>query len=100
MEPHEIRSQSFEAQTTWQLDAMTPVHAANQFMIQSGPETDTNGLPKNFYIRVGHVSPPVMVEPPKPGQKIELPVGILGSYFVTREELGKLKDLLTQVLGE
>lgn len=100
MERHDIRSQSFEAQTTWQLDAQAPVHAANQFMIQSGSETDTDGLPKNFYIRVGHVSPPAMVEPPKTGQKIELPVGVLGSYFVTREELSKLRDLLNHVLGE
>lgn len=100
MERNERRSQSFEANAVWQLDPASAVSAANQFMVQSGSESDSEGNPKNFYIRVGHVNPPALAAPPEPGQRLELPVGVLGNYFVTREELSKLRDLLTQVLGD
>lgn len=100
MERNEIKSQSFEAQATWQLDSETPVNAANQFMVQSGSETNAAGEVQNFYLRVGHASPPMLMEAPKPNEKIQIPVGVLGSYFVTREEVRKLRNLLNQVLGE
>lgn len=87
----------------WSSANAAPVEVASHFAVQLGTATGAPDHPRpdGVYLVVGHVAPPVAIGTPEAIRKQleklnnQMPVTVHGRYFMTRERLAELIQLLT-----
>lgn len=87
----------------WAGAGSVPVLVANQFVGQLGAVTSGDRpIPDGVYLIVGHGAPPVVVgSPDSVRRQVEalgnrLPVTVHARFFLTRERLGELIQVLSE----
>ena len=89
-----------QMQTAWQINPMSTPLPVNQIMLQEGVATRT-GPSDEFYITLGHVTPPAIM----PGPDGSLPEGLngmvvpivgIGHFAISYERLREFRDVIDQ----
>ncbi|UPL13000.1 hypothetical protein [Microbacterium galbinum] len=88
-----------QVQTVWQINPMNVPAPINQILLQEGPTTK-NGKSGEYFLSLGHVTPPAFVPepdgtlPPEAVNGLVLPIAAVGTFSLTFERLVEFRELI------